>query len=33
MQLRAESLAGHLTKGLARIYTVHGDEPGTWTSL
>ena len=26
MQLRAESLAGHLTKGLARIYTVHGDE-------
>lgn len=27
MQLRAEGLAGHLTKGLARIYTVHGDEP------
>ena len=27
MQLRAESLAGHLSKGLARIYTVHGDEP------
>ena len=27
MQLRAESLAGHLAKGLAPIYTVHGDEP------
>jgi DNA polymerase III subunit delta len=27
MQLRAEALAAHLTKGLARIYTVHGDEP------
>ncbi|CAM3772141.1 DNA polymerase III subunit delta [Roseateles saccharophilus] len=27
MQLRTESLAGHLAKGLARIYTVHGDEP------
>lgn len=27
MQLRADSLAGHLVKGLARIYTVHGDEP------
>jgi DNA polymerase III subunit delta len=27
MQLRAEALAGHLSKGLARIYTVHGDEP------
>jgi len=27
MQLRAEALAGHLVKGLARIYTVHGDEP------
>jgi DNA polymerase-3 subunit delta len=27
MQLRAEGLAAHLSKGLARIYTVHGDEP------
>ncbi len=27
MQLRAEGLAAHLNKGLARIYTVHGDEP------
>ncbi|MFN3860877.1 MAG: DNA polymerase III subunit delta [Roseateles sp.] len=27
MQLRAEALAAHLNKGLARIYTVHGDEP------
>ena len=27
MQLRAEGLAAHLGKGLARIYTVHGDEP------
>jgi len=27
MQLRAEALAPHLAKGLARIYTVHGDEP------
>ncbi|RZJ10898.1 MAG: DNA polymerase III subunit delta [Rubrivivax sp.] len=27
MQLRAEGLSAHLTKGLARIYTVHGDEP------
>lgn len=27
MQLRAEALAAHLAKGLARIYTVHGDEP------
>ena len=27
MQLRAEALAGHLAKGLSRIYTVHGDEP------
>ncbi|RZL34979.1 MAG: DNA polymerase III subunit delta [Rubrivivax sp.] len=27
MQLRAEALAAHLSKGLARIYTVHGDEP------
>lgn len=27
MQLRAEALAAHLHKGLARIYTVHGDEP------
>jgi DNA polymerase III subunit delta len=27
MQLRAEALAAHLVKGLARIYTVHGDEP------
>ena len=31
MQLRAENLAGHLaqmqTQGLARVYTVHGDEP------
>ncbi|MBV8034240.1 DNA polymerase III subunit delta [Roseateles sp.] len=27
MQLRAEALAPHLSKGLARIYTVHGDEP------
>jgi DNA polymerase-3 subunit delta len=27
MQLRAEGLSAHLAKGLARIYTVHGDEP------
>jgi len=27
MQLRAEGLNAHLSKGLARIYTVHGDEP------
>jgi DNA polymerase-3 subunit delta len=27
MQLRAEALGPHLAKGLARIYTVHGDEP------
>ncbi|MGM9482764.1 DNA polymerase III subunit delta [Roseateles sp. NT4] len=27
MQLRAEGLQAHLSKGLARIYTVHGDEP------
>jgi DNA polymerase-3 subunit delta len=27
MQLRAEALGPHLNKGLARIYTVHGDEP------
>jgi DNA polymerase-3 subunit delta len=27
MQLRTEALAAHLGKGLARIYTVHGDEP------
>ena len=27
MQLRAEGLPAHLAKGLARIYTVHGDEP------
>jgi len=27
MQLRAEGLSAHLSKGLARIYTVHGDEP------
>ncbi len=27
MQLRAEGLGAHLSKGLARIYTVHGDEP------
>ena len=27
MQLRAEGLSPHLAKGLARIYTVHGDEP------
>jgi DNA polymerase-3 subunit delta len=27
MQLRAEGLGAHLAKGLARIYTVHGDEP------
>ncbi|MFG6460497.1 DNA polymerase III subunit delta [Roseateles sp. DXS20W] len=27
MQLRAEALGPHLSKGLARIYTVHGDEP------
>jgi DNA polymerase-3 subunit delta len=27
MQLRAEGLQAHLNKGLARIYTVHGDEP------
>jgi DNA polymerase-3 subunit delta len=27
MQLRAEGLGPHLAKGLARIYTVHGDEP------
>jgi len=27
MQLRSEGLAAHLSKGLARIYTVHGDEP------
>lgn len=27
MQLRPESLGPHLAKGLARIYTVHGDEP------
>lgn len=27
MQLRPEALAAHLAKGLARIYTVHGDEP------
>ncbi|MFG6467948.1 DNA polymerase III subunit delta [Roseateles sp. BYS87W] len=27
MQLRAEGLGAHLGKGLARIYTVHGDEP------
>ncbi len=27
MQLRADGLQAHLSKGLARIYTVHGDEP------
>jgi DNA polymerase-3 subunit delta len=27
MQLRAEQLAGHLSKTLARAYAVHGDEP------
>src|SRR4029450_11559710 len=27
MQLRADQLAGHLAKGLSRLYTVHGDEP------
>jgi DNA polymerase-3 subunit delta len=27
MQVRAESLAGHLAKGLQRLYTLHGDEP------
>ncbi|MFG6457537.1 DNA polymerase III subunit delta [Roseateles sp. BYS96W] len=27
MQLRADGLGAHLSKGLARIYTVHGDEP------
>lgn len=27
MQLRAEGLSAHLSRGLARIYTVHGDEP------
>ena len=27
MLLRAEGLSAHLSKGLARIYTVHGDEP------
>ncbi|MBI3349566.1 MAG: DNA polymerase III subunit delta [Burkholderiales bacterium] len=27
MQLRAEGLGAHLSKGLARVYTVHGDEP------
>ena len=27
MQLRAEALGPHLHKALARIYTVHGDEP------
>lgn len=26
-QLRAEALAGHLAKGLAPLYVVHGDEP------
>ncbi len=27
MQLRADSLGGHLAKGLGRLYTVYGDEP------
>ena len=27
MQLRAEQLEGHLAKGLASIYAIHGDEP------
>src|SRR5262245_52354073 len=27
MQLRSEHLAAHLAKGLAPLYTVHGDEP------
>ncbi|WAC74423.1 DNA polymerase III subunit delta [Roseateles sp. SL47] len=27
MQIKAEALPGHLTKGLKPIYTVHGDEP------
>ncbi len=27
MQLRPEGLAPHLAKALARVYTVHGDEP------
>ncbi|MEO8124166.1 MAG: DNA polymerase III subunit delta [Burkholderiales bacterium] len=27
MQLRLDQLAAHLTKGLRRVYTIHGDEP------
>ncbi len=27
MQIKAEALAGHLTKGLKPVYVVHGDEP------
>ncbi|MEF7615422.1 DNA polymerase III subunit delta [Aquincola sp. MAHUQ-54] len=27
MQVRPDQLAGHLAKGLKRLYTVHGDEP------
>src|SRR4051812_10039136 len=27
MQVRPEKLADHLARGLANVYTVHGDEP------
>ncbi|HMN76959.1 MAG TPA: DNA polymerase III subunit delta [Burkholderiaceae bacterium] len=27
MQVRSDQLAAHLAKGLARVYTIHGDEP------
>ena len=27
MQLRAEALPQHLAKSLAKVYTIHGDEP------
>ncbi|HZE92907.1 MAG TPA: DNA polymerase III subunit delta, partial [Rhizobacter sp.] len=27
MQLRADQLASHLSKGLRPLYTVYGDEP------